>query len=40
MGHSNVKVTEVYAKIVDQKRVDAINLMDNMFDKFQGGEQK
>ena len=40
MGHSNVKVTEVYAKIVDQKRVDAINLMDNMFDNFQGGEQK
>ena len=36
MGHSNVKVTEVYAKIVDQKRVDAINLMDNMFDKLQG----
>ena len=34
MGHSNVKVTEVYAKIVDQKRVDAINLMDNMFDKY------
>ena len=36
MGHSNVKVTEVYAKIIDQKRVDAINLMDNMFDKLQG----
>lgn len=36
MGHSNVKVAEVYAKIVDQKRVDAINLMDNMFDKLQG----
>ena len=31
MGHSNVKITETYAKIVDQKRVDAINLMDNMF---------
>lgn len=40
MGHSNVKVTEVYAKIVDQKRVDAINLMDNMFDKFQGGREE
>jgi len=40
MGHSNLKVTEVYAKVVDQKRVDAINLMDNMFDKLQGEPQK
>ena len=32
MGHSNIQVTEVYAKIVDKKKEEAINLIDNMFD--------
>lgn len=31
MGHSNVQVTEVYAKIVDKKKEEAINLIDNLF---------
>lgn len=31
MGHSNIQVTEVYAKIVDKKKEEAINLIDNLF---------
>ena len=32
MGHSNVSTTTVYAKIIDQKKVDSIHLLDNIFD--------
>lgn len=31
MGHSNIQVTEIYAKIVDKKKEEAINLIDSMF---------
>lgn len=31
MGHTNVQTTEIYAKIVDKKKEEAINLIDGMF---------
>ncbi|MBP3236523.1 MAG: site-specific integrase, partial [Bacteroidales bacterium] len=31
MGHSCIKMTEVYAKIVDQKKVETMNLVNNLF---------
>ncbi len=31
MGHSNIQTTEIYAKIVDKKKEEAINLIDGMF---------
>ena len=31
LGHSSIKMTEVYAKIVDKKKEEAINLIDGMF---------
>ncbi len=32
LGHSDVKVTQVYAKIVNQKKNDAVNLVKSVFD--------
>ena len=32
LGHSSIKMTEVYAKIVDQKKVETMNLVSNLFD--------
>ena len=32
LGHSSIKMTEVYAKIVDQKKVETMNLVNNLFD--------
>lgn len=31
MGHTNIKTTEIYAKIVDKKKEEAINLIDGFF---------
>ena len=31
MGHTNIQTTEIYAKIVDKKKKEAINLIDGMF---------
>ena len=31
MGHSSIQMTEVYAKIVDQKKVETMNLVNNLF---------
>lgn len=31
MGHSHIQTTEIYAKIVDKKKEEAINLIDGMF---------
>lgn len=33
LGHANVNTTTIYAKIVDQKKVEAVNLVDNFFGK-------
>lgn len=32
LGHANVKTTQIYGKIVDSKKVDAVNLVDSVFD--------
>lgn len=32
LGHANVKTTQIYAKIVDSKKVEAVNLVDSVFD--------
>jgi integrase len=32
LGHRNVATTEIYAKIVDQKKVDTVSLVDNLFE--------
>ncbi len=31
LGHTNVHTTEIYADVVMDKRVDAVNLMNNIF---------
>lgn len=31
MGHADVRATQVYAKIVDQKKQEAVSLLDNLF---------
>lgn len=31
LGHANVKTTQIYAKIVDSKKVEAVNLVDSVF---------
>lgn len=33
LGHRSIKMTEVYAKIVDQKKIDTMNLVGNMFNQ-------
>ena len=33
MGHSDVRTTQIYAKIVDSKKIEAVNLVDKMFEK-------
>lgn len=32
LGHSDVKTTQIYAKIIDSKKVEAVNLVDSVFD--------
>ena len=32
LGHADVKMTQVYAKIINQKKDDAVNLVNGMFD--------
>lgn len=31
MGHTDIAVTQIYAKIVDKKKEEAVNLLDNLF---------
>lgn len=32
LGHTNISTTQIYAKIIDKKKVDAINKVDDFFD--------
>lgn len=32
LGHTTVTMTQVYAKIVNQKKDDAVNLVNGLFD--------
>ena len=32
MGHSEVRATQIYAKIIDSKKIEAVNLVDKMFE--------
>ena len=31
LGHRSIKVTEIYAKIIDEKKIEAMNLVNNIF---------
>ena len=31
LGHKNIATTEIYAKVIDQKKIDTVNLVDNLF---------
>lgn len=33
LGHKSIKMTEIYAKIVDKKKLETVNLVNGMFDK-------
>lgn len=33
LGHTNIATTQIYAKVVDKKKVDAVNLVNDMFNK-------
>lgn len=32
LGHADVKMTQVYAKIINQKKDEAVNLVNGLFD--------
>ncbi len=32
LGHADVKMTQVYAKIINHKKDDAVNLVNGLFD--------
>lgn len=33
LGHSDIATTEIYAKIIDKKKDEAVGLIDKFFDK-------
>ena len=35
LGHKSIKMTDVYAKIVDKKKLETVNLVNGMFDQTQ-----
>ena len=32
VGHADVRTTQIYAKIVDSKKIEAVNMVDKMFE--------
>ena len=32
MGHADIRTTQIYAKIIDSKKIEAVNLVDKMFE--------
>ena len=39
MGHADVRTTQLYAKIVDSKKIEAVDMVDRMFGKEDAGKQ-
>lgn len=39
MGHADVRTTQLYAKIVDSKKIEAVEMVDRMFGKEDAGNQ-
>lgn len=33
LGHTNIKITEVYAKLVNKKKFEAVDLVNDVFNK-------
>ena len=33
MGHADVRTTQIYAKIVDSKKIEAVDMVDRMFEQ-------
>lgn len=33
MGHVDVRTTQIYAKIVDSKKIEAVDMVDKMFEQ-------
>ncbi len=33
MGHADVRTTQIYAKIVDSKKIEAVGMVDKMFEQ-------
>lgn len=31
LGHQNIRTTQIYAEVVNKKKVEAVNLLDNVF---------
>lgn len=39
MGHADVRTTQIYAKIVNSKKIEAVNMVDKMFEKMESGQE-
>ncbi|WP_418993915.1 tyrosine-type recombinase/integrase, partial [Barnesiella intestinihominis] len=39
MGHADVRTTQIYAKIVDSKKIEAVNMVDRMFEKMESEQE-
>lgn len=37
MGHADVRTTQIYAKIVDSKKIEAVGMVDKMFEQREAG---
>ena len=33
MGHADVRTTQIYAKIVDSKKIEDVDMVDRMFER-------